>query len=279
MNTRMRLVALSVNTLVIGMLLAGCSDYGESDTDPATGGTGAGGSAGQTGGTGVAGGSGGSGGATGGTVGNTGGTVGNTGGSGGATGGAGGAADPCANVTPCGGDVSGTWSVTTACLAVAGDMDVAGFGLGCATAAVTGTLQVSGTWTANPDGTFTDNTVTSGTETLELGPPCLNVSGTTTTCPRLAGAVQALGFSAVTCAANTATGGCTCSATVQQSAGMGVVPQYPSASGSYTTAGNLLTISADQSYSYCASGATLTMTPQSTVRTTTVTGSIVLQRQ
>jgi hypothetical protein len=42
----------------------------------------------------------------------------------------------------------------------------------------------------------------------------------------------------------------------------------------------VLTITAgEQEYSYCVSGTTLTMTPQSTTRTGTVTGTVELQRQ
>jgi hypothetical protein len=55
---------------------------------------------------------------------------------------------------------------------------------------------------------------------------------------------------------------------------------YPSTSGVYTTAGSTLTISAgEQEYSYCVTGDTLTMTPQSAPTRGTLTGTVVLQRQ
>jgi hypothetical protein len=55
---------------------------------------------------------------------------------------------------------------------------------------------------------------------------------------------------------------------------------FPSTSGPYTVAGNTLTITAgEQEYLYCASGASLTLTPQSVGTTGTLTGSIDLQRQ
>ena len=41
-------------------------------------------------------------------------------------------------------------------------MDVVLASLGCTTVPVTGSLHVTGTWTANSDGTYTDNTVTTG---------------------------------------------------------------------------------------------------------------------
>ena len=72
--------------------------------------------------------------------------------SGGSTG-TGGAGASCPNVTACGGDVVGTWTVTSSCLKVSGNLDPSLVGAGCASAPVTGDLQVSGTWTAG-NGTF-----------------------------------------------------------------------------------------------------------------------------
>src|SRR5512134_989071 len=37
----------------------------------------------------------------------------------------------CLGVTPCGGDVVGTWVAAGSCLPVSGDANMAGFGLGC----------------------------------------------------------------------------------------------------------------------------------------------------
>jgi hypothetical protein len=181
----------------------------------------------------------------------------------------------CEAVVPCGGNVVGTWAVAGSCLPVSGMVDVAGFGLGCTTAAVTGMLEVTGTWTANADGTFMDQTVTSGDSQLALPPECLNVSGTVTTCDRLGGAFQALGYAAVTCA-DAAGGGCTCSATAQQAGGLAVVAFGPPSSGTYTTANDVLTTSAggDQAYAYCVSGNTMVMTPQTPGKTGTLTGTI-----
>jgi hypothetical protein len=254
MNHRRNLVALSLNTLVIGLLLAGCGDYGDDDDDSNTGGSTAVG-----GGTGVGGDA--------------------TGAGGSDTGTGGGGPDLCANVTACGGDVVGTWNVTGSCLTVSGDMDVSSFGLGCPTVTATGTLTVAGTWTANGDGTYSDNTTTTGTETLELPTTCLDVSGTHTTCSRISAPLSSVGFDSVDCVDNAATAGCTCTCTIDQAGGLGVGPMYPSASGTYTVAGNTLTITAGaQEYSYCVDGTTLTVTPVSVGRTATITGSVQLQQ-
>jgi hypothetical protein len=187
---------------------------------------------------------------------------------GGADNGAGGAAS-CSDVVPCGGNVVGTWTVTSSCLKVAGDVDISGFGLGCVSASVTGSLQVTGTWTANADGTYSDNTTTSGDEQITLPPSCLNVSGTTTTCERIGGPIQALGYASVTCT-SAASGGCTCAAVVQQTGGLGLLSVDPSTSGGYTTPSNVLTTDSGPQYPYCVSGNKMTLTPQSPTTTGTV---------
>src|SRR5690606_35189749 len=57
----------------------------------------------------------------------------------------------CDNVSACGGDVVGTWSAGGSCLAVSDMADISGFGLGCFTVPVEGTLQVTGMVTFNAD--------------------------------------------------------------------------------------------------------------------------------
>jgi len=194
--------------------------------------------------------------------------------------GSGGGDASCSNVTPCGGDLVGTWTVTSSCLDVSGEVDLSNFGLGCASAPVTGSLRVSGSWTANADGTYSDNTTTMGVETLELPPSCLGTGGTIVLCPRIAAPLTSLGYAAVTCADSATNAGCACPATIYQPGGLGLAPMYPSASGQYTTAGSTLTITAgEQEYSYCVRGDTLTMTPQSAPTTGTLTGTVVLQRE
>ena len=203
---------------------------------------------------------------TGGSVG-TGGIVG-TGGS--STGGGG----SCSNVPACGGDVVGTWTVTSSCLSVAGQMDMAVVGLSCTSATVTGSLQVTGTWTANANGTYSDNTTTSGNEHLTLPAACLRVSGVTITCDRIGAVLLAAGYASVICT-SAASGGCTCSATVNQNGWMAVVSPDVSTSGEYTTSGTVVTLDSEAKYSFCASGNQLNMTPQGTSPTA---GTVVLQK-
>jgi hypothetical protein len=184
----------------------------------------------------------------------------------------------CSSVTACGGDLVGTWTVASACLNVTGNLDLSLAGAGCASAPVTGNLEVTGTWTANPDGTYSDGTTTSGTEHFTLAPSCLVISSTPVTCSGAAGLLTALGYASVTCT-STADGGCDCRGTVHQAGGIGSVSPAPSTTGNYTPSGNMVTISGDggdAQYSYCATGSALTLTPGSTSPTTV--GAIVLQR-
>ncbi|HVZ37385.1 MAG TPA: arabinofuranosidase catalytic domain-containing protein, partial [Polyangiaceae bacterium] len=202
-------------------------------------------------------------------------TVGMLGGSGaGPTASANDSSGSCSDVSACGGNLVGTWSVAASCLNVNGDLQVGGFGLGCASVTVTGSLQVSGTWTANADGTYADNTMTSGTEQITVAAACLNVSGTTTTCDRIGGPLQGIGYASVNCTA-ASSGGCTCEATVQQTGGLGLASSDPQTSGNYSTSGNVVSID-DAQQSYCVAGNQMTWTPQSTSPFTK--GSITFQK-
>jgi hypothetical protein len=182
----------------------------------------------------------------------------------------------CDAVEPCGGDVVGTWVSAGSCLPVSGMADMAGFGLGCTAAPVTGQLQVTGTWTAKADGTFTDETTTSGQSQIELPPECLTVSGTVTTCDRVGGALLALGYASVTCAAAASGSGCTCAATVKQTGGLAMVVFGPASSGMYTAAANVVTTSAGSAteYAYCVSENKMVMTPRTPGKTGQLTGTI-----
>jgi len=194
------------------------------------------------------------------------------------SGGGGSAGGSCANVLPCGGDLVGTWTVSSSCLNVSGQLDLTLVGAGCASAPVTGALQVSGTWTANSDGTYTDDTLTTGSEQFTLAPACLVISSTPVTCAGVGSILSSLGYETVGCS-DAAGGGCDCTATVHQAGTLGWVSPAASTSGNYTTAGSVATISGDAgdaTYAYCASASTLTLTPQSASPTTT--GTIVLQK-
>ena len=242
------------------------SGSGGSSTAQSGGSTSSGGGAGGTGGTSSSGGVKGSGGSS---------STGGTKGSGGSSS-TGGGAGSCPSVSPCGGDVVGTWTVTSSCLRVSGDMDLSSLGLNCTSAPVTGSLEVTGTWTAKSDGSYTDDTKMTGDEELALPPSCLLISGTTTTCDKIGGAMAGLGFATIECTNSASGSGCTCQGSVDQTGWAGLVTLYGSTSGKYTTGNDEITLDGEAKYSYCVSGSKMTWTPKSLDGTTVITGTIEL---
>ncbi|HYQ30080.1 MAG TPA: hypothetical protein VER04_22780, partial [Polyangiaceae bacterium] len=143
--------------------------------------------------------------------------------------------------------------MTSSCIKVSGELDLSLFGTGCAFVPVVGQLQVSGTWTANADGTYLDNTVTTGDQQITLAKSCLVISSVPVTCDGAANLLINLGYSSFNCTP-ASSGGCDCSATVEQKGGLASVSASPLTGGSFTTSGNLITIMGDASDSkdaYC----------------------------
>jgi hypothetical protein len=147
--------------------------------------------------------------------------------------------------------------VSSSCLKVSGDLEVSELAFGCATAAVTGTRQVSGLWITNPDGSYIDATTTTGVDEITVGPACRLISGTRVTCPSLASTLQRFGYKTVTCA--DANGGCLCSAAVEQRGGLALLAAAPSTGGRLTTANNTISTDDGRQYPYCTSNERLTL--------------------
>ena len=208
------------------------------------------------------------------------GTIG-TGGTTGA-GGTSGEAGMCTGITACGGDVVGTWTASSPCLKLSGNLDISAAGLdpaACVNPTISGTLMVSGTWTANSNGTYTDGTTTTGDVQIELPAGCLKLSGTMVTCDRIAAPLTGVGFESANCQSAAAGGGCTCTAKINQKGGAGLLSPDPQAEGNYKTSGNSLTMAvgiADANYDYCVSGNQLTLAPQTMGPPTS--GTIVFQK-
>ncbi|HEY6726788.1 MAG TPA: arabinofuranosidase catalytic domain-containing protein [Polyangiaceae bacterium] len=178
----------------------------------------------------------------------------------------------CSNVPACGGNAVGTWNVASSCLAISGDMNVLLSALACPTVPATGSLQTSGTFVLNEDGTYADNTTTIGSVSFPLNSSCLAISGVPVTCSRAANIFSALGWKTATC--SEANGQCSCSLSTEQQGGMGAIVPFTDRTGQYTAEGDTLTVS-NVTYSYCSSGDTLSVTPQVMGQT----GTIVLQRE
>lgn len=260
----------------------GTSDHPESGGSGASAGAGGNATAGQAGST--AGGTGGS--AMAGTAGATGGGAGEnaTAGQGGSTSGSAGAgqagtggARECSFADRCGGDLVGTWTVVSSCVDVHGGLDLRGFGLGCTSASVTGILSVTGTFTANADGTYSDQTYTSGAQQIEFPEQCFDV-GPAVSCDRLASVVllDNYGYASATCMeAND--GACVCDAVLAQTSGMAIISGRPASSGRYDTADGVMTLTDGAEptgeYEYCVSENELNLRPP------TDKGSVVLARQ
>ena len=198
------------------------------------------------------------------------------------TGGTGSMPASCTNVAACGGALTGMWTVGSACLKVSGSVDLAAAGLdprSCNSATVAGDLKVSGTFTLNANGTYTDNTITTGTSKVELAAGCLLISGTTINCQGAAIAVEAGGLGVATCT-DAPGGGCSCTSTINQKGGLGIPTPTPATSGNDMLAGNsfsLTTDAANTNYDYCTAGNNVTITPKS-ASAMVITGTVALQK-
>jgi hypothetical protein len=209
---------------------------------------------------------------TGGTT-STGGSSGQAGTATGQSGSGVGGAPNCSPFTPCGGSVVGSWKVASSCLKLSGDMDTKLLSLGCPSVPVTGSLQVEGTFVANADGTYRDNTTTSGSVSFPLSPACLSVSSVAVACDRIGSIFEAAGWDTANCTGGD--GQCNCTLNVdKQKGGLGAVVPYTETAGMYTTSGNSLTAT-NVTYSYCAAGDTLNLVPQ----VSGTSGSVVLTRE
>ncbi|HKO53243.1 MAG TPA: arabinofuranosidase catalytic domain-containing protein [Polyangiaceae bacterium] len=193
-----------------------------------------------------------------------GGSTGNTGGSTGQGGGA------CASVAACGGSIVGTYTASSSCLKVDGKLDIGKASLdpnACKDPTISGTLKVSGTFSAIASGTFTDATTTTGNLTIQLPAGCLQLSGTTVNCKGInAPLAGGMGFESSDCQP-AASGGCTCAVVVNHKGSMGLITADVQENGNYKTEGNNLTLAvalADAPYSYCAAGGKISVTPLST---------------
>jgi hypothetical protein len=174
-------------------------------------------------------------------------------------GGLGGAGGSCASAKACGGNIVGSWHITSSCLSVditsADDPD---FCPGETSMESGFTITGDGTYSA--DLTYTETSTVTGNVIVHLPPSCLTNQGVTATCGQITQALSATatadGFSSVNCVADS---GCTCT--------VGITPQTTTVTGTYsTTVAGVLTemdngsTTADMS-DYCVSGNTLTLSP------------------
>jgi len=198
------------------------------------------------------------------------------------TGGSGTQPGACTNVSACGGNIVGTYTASAPCLKVDGKLDISKASLDpntCKNPTISGTLNVTGTFSAAASGTFTDNTTTTGNLTVLLPAGCLQLSGTTVRCDGInAPLAGGLGFESSDCQPAPSGDGCSCAVVVNHKGSMGYLTADVQESGNYKTEGNNLTLAvaiADTPYTYCAAGDKVSVTPQSTEYPTS--GTIELQ--
>jgi hypothetical protein len=198
-----------------------------------------------------------------------GGQGGGTGGTGGATGtGGSGATDgglSCAAVAPCGGDVVGTWKVSSDCLGKTEDLSST-----CPGATAEITFSLSGTQTFNADLTYTATLSGGGTTTYHYPGACLTGG---TNCTQWAQLLNSVGmYSEVTCATDGA-GVCNCVA---------VSPTMTdNESGTYSVSGGTLSTAPAGSANgapYCVQGNVLREMP-TLGDGGQISGSLVFTRQ
>lgn len=184
----------------------------------------------------------------------------------------------CPNETPCGGDVVGSWNVKASCLSVAGELDISLAGLDprtCKNVKIGGSVNVTGTWSGEANGTYTDNTTTKGQLRVDMPAGCRQLSGTTVECSGVGSPLFGVGFTTVNCTDAASGGGCTCLVDIDQKGGLGSISADPQKSGNFTTSGNTLTLDGLLDYSYCV-GSKTTVKPLS--KNYMTSGTITLEK-
>jgi hypothetical protein len=193
-------------------------------------------------------------------------------------GGGGGLGATCESAMACGGDIVGTWMITSSCLSANGSM----FDMTCPNATVSSSnLSVSGTVTYAADMTYTATTSGSGTVVVGLPASCLVSQGITVTCSQLNQAFAAdptLAPPGTSCV-DAPGGACDCSVQVTGT------PSTETGTYTTTTAGGLTQTasgSTPEQDDYCVKGDTLTLSPQGgslTMMGIAETGTITLTKQ
>lgn len=162
------------------------------------------------------------------------------------TGGGESVSDKCP-IAPCGGDVVGTWQISSVCTDWRVDPATRGT---CPTGSSINDVQMSGTYTYGADGSFAWDTKTGGTTTVTLPAECVTDFAACTDLE--VGFTVANGYQSGSCAGKVTTA-CTCTAKL--------VDEPSKGTGTYKTSGNVLTAilgSDSSSSSYCVKGTKLT---------------------
>jgi hypothetical protein len=192
----------------------------------------------------------------------------------------GGGGGSCGKVTPCGGDVVGSYTITAGCINNAAlNMQLGSTSTSCPglSVSVSGTnVTGSGSFNADMTYTVTETVKLSAVETIPTS--CLSQSGVTLTCAQLDQALQqeiASGSTTISSGHCSGTSSCTCSFTIPA--------QTTTETGTYTTSGTTITMTPStgttSSDSYCVQGNELhVMSVDMTMPMGTVTADIVFKK-
>ena len=191
------------------------------------------------------------------------------GGASGHAGGTGGGSASCPTVSPCGGNIVGTWKVTQTCITETADLSNECTGGAGTSASANVALMFSGTVTYNADGTYTSALTGTdmGQEHYSSGCAPLGL-----TCAQIG--QEVIDGGSVSCSTDTA-GTCNCDSVVP-------LTSTNNTPGTYSTSGDTLTTtpgSMPSGASYCVQGSVLYIIPGAGDGGVTFTGDFVLTRQ
>jgi hypothetical protein len=160
----------------------------------------------------------------------------------------------CGTVSPCGGDIVGTWKVVDACAGISSPSTTNGT---CAGETVqVGSYTANGTITFNADMTYAVSVTQSFSEIATLPASCLTMNGITVTCDELTAALSATtqsdaGAGMTTCSAS----GSSCNCTIGLSGSTTEMGTYTLSGDTFSTTSS--SAGTTSSTSYCVQGNTL----------------------
>jgi hypothetical protein len=182
----------------------------------------------------------------------------------------------CGEASKCGGDIVGSWKITSTCLTLDAAPMMPSMGCDGATFAADD-IAATGGVTYRPDQTYTATVTMTGNMAISLPASCLAQGGITLTCAQVEESLKgqsspAVGFASSSCKAANG-GGCACT--------VPLTATTTNTEGTYSTSGGVVTQTpngnAPEDSNYCVQGSTLTLSPADD-STSTTQGSIALTK-
>ncbi len=177
----------------------------------------------------------------------------------------------CSNSAGCGGNIVGTWKITSSCVTV--DLGDA-MNAECPGETTNSSgLKASGTVTYAADMTYTSSFTVTGNITLTLPASCLKRNNITLTCAQLTESLQSQMMMGAGSCSTASGGGCSCK--------FPITGEPNSETGTYTTTGSgsltqTQSTGETETDTYCVKGSTLTISPTNNA---TTSGTLTLTKQ